>query len=53
LTTGQIERKKKALVAMAEKHGMDFQHPEVLAKSRELDRLIVAQMRREAAEKAS
>lgn len=53
MTTEPIECEKKKLAALAEKHGLDLQHPAVLAMSQELDRLIVAQMRREAAEKAS
>jgi hypothetical protein len=53
MTTKLIEQEKKKLVALAEKHGMDFQHPEVLVKSQELDRLIVAQMKQESAKRAS
>lgn len=53
MTTKLIEQEKKKLVALAEKHGMDFQHPEVLAKSQELDRLIVMQMQQDSTTKAS
>lgn len=47
MTTKRIRQEKNNLVKIAEKHGMDFQHPEVLAKSHEIDRLIVEQMQNE------
>lgn len=53
MTTALIEKEKAKLIEVAEKHGQDLQHPEVLSKSEELDRLIVAQMRLQKADKVS
>lgn len=53
MTTLQIELEKSTLIRVAEKCSLDLQHPEVLAKSQEVDQLIVAQMRLKLAEKVS
>ncbi|MFZ3172452.1 MAG: aspartyl-phosphate phosphatase Spo0E family protein [Carboxydocellales bacterium] len=46
MSTLKIEQAKRTLEAIAEKHGFNFQHPEVLAYSRKVDKLINVEQRR-------
>jgi len=41
LSTQVIDREKRVLNALAEKYGLDLQHPEVQAQSQKLDKLII------------
>ncbi len=45
VSTSEIEDMKQLLISIAEKHDFDFQHPDVIMVSQQLDALIIEAMK--------